>query len=190
MQIWKKISQTVIVSGIAGLLLATASQANANPTASGSLAVTATVASSIQLTFGSDANGVTLTGVGTNSATLGFGTLTQYGTPPSHVTINLTPSATLCSTCFAASTPVLIVVNAADSSSSAFTLTATVSTPTNGEKLAVGTSAALSSTATQITTTGTYGSAGNEFPVYLGIPNTTADNTSLTDTISFIATAN
>lgn len=192
---WKKISQSLLASGVAGLLLAAASQAHATTavTASGALTVEATVASSIQLTFNTaTSSGLTLTsGAGTNAATLNFGTVTEYGSAPTNVTI--ATSSSLCSSCFVASTNVSIVVNAADSSSSGFSLAASVSAPTHGEVLAVGSSGALSTNATSptpITGSFTYGSSGNAVQVSLGIPTATADSTQMSDVITFVATAN
>ena len=195
MQNRKKISRYLLASCAAALLLVTASQAHATTsvTASGNLTVEATVASSIQLTFNTaSSSGVTLaSGAGTNAATLNFGTLTEYGTPPPNVTI--ATSSSLCTSCFVASTDVSIVVNEADSTSTSFSLAASVSAPTHSEVLAVGPSGALStnsSTPTTITGTFNYGTNGNALPVYLGIPTATADSTQLSDIITFVATAN
>ena len=188
----KLISRYWLLACAALLLPLTATQAlAANPSATGTLTVTATVTSSIQLLFNTGSGGVTLTGANTNAATLAFGSLSAYGTAPSNVTISTT--STLCSNCFVASTPISLVVNQADGSSSNFTLTAYASAPSNGEVLAVGSSGALSTssgTPTTITSSGAYGSGGNTLPVYLGIPTATGNNTGLTDTINFVATAN
>ena len=189
----KLISRYWLLACAALLLPLTATQALAgtNPSATGTLTVTATVTSSIQLEFNTGSGGVTLTGANTNAATLAFGPLSAYGTAPSNVTIS--NSSTLCSNCFVASTPISLIVNQADGSSSNFTLTAYASAPTSGEVLAVGSSGALSTssgTPTTITSTGSYGSGGNTLPVYLGIPTATGNNTGLSDTINFVATAN
>src|SRR5580700_1703870 len=50
-------------------------------TSSGTLTVRAELASSISLTFLTDANGVALTGSGTNVATLDFGAVSQFTFP-------------------------------------------------------------------------------------------------------------
>ncbi len=188
---WKMIARRIALTSVALMLPFMAVQANAADTASGSLTVTATVTSSIQLLFNTATNGITLSGANSNSATLAFGSLSEYGTPPSNVTISTTTS--LCSNCFVASTPVSIVVNAADSSSANFTLTASVTAPTHGEVLGVGSSAALSTNAgspTQITTSGAYGSTGNALAVNLGIPTASTGAATYSDVISFVATAN
>lgn len=191
---WNLISRRFLtVSATLGLLL-TGSHAFAvsSATATASLTVTATVTSSIQLLLDSDTSGVALTGTGTNTATLAFGNLSTYGTAPANVTVS--PTSTLCSNCFQASTPVKFVVNAADTTAAnGFTLTGSVSAPGHGEVLAVGNSGALSTSAatpTTITATGTYGSTGNSLNVILAIPTATADTTALSDTISLTATAN
>src|SRR5580704_1829306 len=48
-------------------------------TASGTVAVTATVASSVSLTFVTDPAGITLGGTGTSAATVAFGAVQAYG---------------------------------------------------------------------------------------------------------------
>lgn len=186
---WKLITQRILPAA-AGLLFAiAASQANA-ATSSGTLTVTATVTGSIQLLFNSGTNGVTLTGANSNAATLAFGSVTAYGTNGANITTNTTPG--FCSSCFSVSTPISIVVNAADSSSSGFSLQAYASTPTNGEKLSVDGSTALgtSSPGTSVLSSGTYGGSGNTLTVYLGIPTASSGAATYTDTLNFLATAN
>ena len=51
----------------------------------GTLAVTATVASSINFVFNTGTNGVTLGGDGTNAATLAFGNVSAYGSLATNV---------------------------------------------------------------------------------------------------------
>ena len=66
---------------VAGGLLTVPSVAAAQlNTANGTLTVTATVESSIGLTFENDAAGVALTGAGTNAATMALGSVSAYGT--------------------------------------------------------------------------------------------------------------
>src|SRR6185503_9401150 len=63
----------------AGMLMLPAFAA-AQDTSSGTLTVTATVESSIGLTFENDAAGVALTGAGTNAATMSLGAISAYNT--------------------------------------------------------------------------------------------------------------
>jgi hypothetical protein len=162
---------------------------SANPTASGSLAVTATVASSLTLTIGTATGGVTLTGAGTNAATLPFGTISAYGTQPTNVTVS--NSGSLCSNCFIASTPVSIAVIQADGTSGSYTLTAQLANSTGSYAWGVGSSPALNnSSATTVTGSATYGASGNTFRIQLGVPTSTANATAISNTINFVATAN
>jgi hypothetical protein len=97
-------------------LLAGAKVASAQ-TSTGTLTVTATVASSIGLTFENDAAGVSLTGAGTNAATMGFGTISAYGTiATSGVTRTVGASD------FTVSSPFGVQVVRANSSSANYTL--------------------------------------------------------------------
>ena len=79
----KKILSTVF---IAGLILTSGMAWAQGQTSSGTLTVRAELASSINLTFLTDANGVALAGSGTNVATLDFGSVSQFTTPPTKVT--------------------------------------------------------------------------------------------------------
>src|SRR5262245_8920236 len=69
----------LVLAAVTALILA-ANHAQAQATSSGTLTVTATIESSISLTFETDASGVSLTGAGSSTATLGFGTVSAYGT--------------------------------------------------------------------------------------------------------------
>jgi hypothetical protein len=188
---WKSNSRRLLVA-CAALLLSLAGIPSFAQTSNGTgtLAVTATVTGSIQLTFSTDIGpGVGLTGSGTSSATLGFGSITAYQSSTSTVTINDSPSSGLCTTCFSASTPVNIVVNLADSSSATFNLQGYVSTPTAGEKLAVGgaTLGTSSGSPTSIANGLSYGS--NTETVTIGIQTGSSGAATYSDTITLIAIA-
>ncbi len=78
-----------LVAGLTILGLATlvSSPVFAATTASGTVAVTATVASSVSLTFVTDPAGITLGGTGTSAATVAFGNVQAYGgVVPANVT--------------------------------------------------------------------------------------------------------
>jgi hypothetical protein len=187
---WKSISRHLPATCAALLLSLGGALAFAqNPTSSGNLVVSATVTGSIQLTFGTASSGVALGGNGTNTATLSFGSITAYQASTSTVTISTAPPSGLCTTCFSASTPVNIVVNVADSSSSAFALTGYVSAPASGEKLSVGgvTLGTSSGSPTSIATGLSYGP--NTETVSIGIQTGSSGAATYSDTIYLIATA-
>ncbi len=155
----------------------------ASPTASGTLTVTATVNSSIKLIFNSDPSGVPLTGSGTNTATLAFGTIQAYGgTPATGVTI--TPGGSS----FTASSPFQVQVNLANSSSANYTLTGQLGTADSTNTWKVGTTTVTSASAATITSSGTYGSS-TSYTLGLTIPYSEAAG-SISNTIDFVATAN
>lgn len=180
----------------AALLSVTSARAQA--TASGTLNVTATVTSSLQLLFATATGGPTLTNPNTSNATLPFGSISAYGTEPSGVTLVTANDSThgACtsgSPCFVVSAPVNVVVNQFNGSSTKFTLTAELGTADTTNFWAVGseTNALSSSSATTIVSAGgTYGSTGNLETVYLGVPTSSANSTSISNSISFVVTAN
>ena len=82
-------------------------------------------------------------------------------------------------------------MNAADSGSSSYTLSAYVTAPAHGETVAVagvliGTSG---SSPTQISNSVSYGS-GYAPAVAIGVPLSTAGSTGISDTLNFVALAN
>ncbi len=93
------------------------SGANAQDT--GTLTVTATVESSIGMTFENDAAGVALTGASTNVATMAFGTISAYNTI---ATPNVSRSVS--ASAFTVSSPFGVKVVKANSASSNYTLAA------------------------------------------------------------------
>src|SRR5438094_322916 len=113
----KRILTTVLaVFAIAGV-------ANAQ-TGSGTLAVTATVQGSINLTFVTDASGLAVTGTGTSAASLPFGNVKMYGgSVPANVTKTVTST-----TSFSLATPFDVRVDLANSASATFILTALLAT--------------------------------------------------------------
>lgn len=91
---------------------------------SGTLTVTATVQSSISLTFENDAAGITLTGAATDTATMAFGNVSAYGTiSTSGVTRTVGASS------FTVSSPFGVKVMNANGSSSSYTLQAALGSP-------------------------------------------------------------
>src|SRR5437667_309790 len=92
--------------------------ASAQVTSSGTLAVTATVASSISMVFASNGAGVALGGAGTNAATLAFGNIGAYGALSAGV------GRSVGATTFTVSSPFNVLVDKSNSSSANYSLTA------------------------------------------------------------------
>jgi hypothetical protein len=150
---------------------------------SGTLAVTATVGSSVSLTFVTDPSGITLGGTGTSAATIAFGNVQAYGgVVPANVTktINGTTNWTL-------STPFDVVVHVANQTSSNYTLTAQLSTADIVNAWTIGSTPVTSASAAQLTATGAYGTTA--YTLNLTIPFTEPAG-AISNTIDFVATAN
>jgi hypothetical protein len=156
--------------------------ASAQATATGTLTVSATVTSSIQLVFNSDAAGVALGGSGTSAATLAFGSVSAFGAAPAGVTI--TPGANS----FTVSSPVDVKVTAANSASANYTLAAVLNTVDNTNTWTISGSGNLNTPQT-LTGTGAYG-ANTPETVTISIPFSDPSGTSISNTIKFTATAN
>jgi hypothetical protein len=158
--------------------------AQSGDTSSGSLAVTATVNSSISMVFDSDATGVTLSAEGSSSPTLAFGNVSAYESLGTHVsrTVNGTTNYTI-------STPFDVKVTQANSSSGNYTLTAQLASADANDTWKVDSATVTDGSAAQVTATGTYGS-DQSHTLYLTIPFTTTDSTAISNTINFVATSN
>jgi hypothetical protein len=151
--------------------------------ASGTIAVTATVGSSVSLTFATDASGITLVGTGTSAATIAFGSVQAYGgVVPANVTktVNGTTNWTL-------STPFDVVVQVANQTSSNYTLTAQLNTADAVNTWKIGATTITSASAASLTVTGAYGTT--PYTLNLTIPFSAAAG-AISNTINFVATAN
>jgi hypothetical protein len=151
--------------------------------ASGTVAVSVTVASSLNMVFQTDASGLALTGTGTSAVTASFGTMSAYGgTVPTGVTrtLNGTTSWTI-------STPFDVIVTIANQTSSNYTLTAQLQTSDAVNTWKINTTTVTSSTPSSLTTTGNYGNTA--YTLGLTIPFSEAATT-ISNTINFVATAN
>jgi hypothetical protein len=174
-----------LVAGLTILGLATlvSSPAFAATTASGTVAVTATVASSVSLTFVSDPAGIALGGTGTSAATIAFGNVQAYGgVVPANVTKTLTGVVS-----WTLSTPFDVVVEVANQVSPSYTLTAQLAIADAVDTWKIGASTITSASATSLTAAGTYGTTA--YTLGLTIPFTKAAG-AITNTINFVATAN
>jgi hypothetical protein len=153
-------------------------------TATGTLTVTATVNSAINLVFNSDGAGVALSsGSGTNTATLAFGNVSAFGAVAAGITRTTT------ATTFTVSSPVDVLVTKANSASANYTLKAQLGSADAVNTWQVGGNTVTNAAQTTITSTGAYGSNVAE-AIALTVPFTTANATSISNTINFSATSN
>jgi len=168
---------------MAGVFAVSSPAMASNPTASGTLGVSATVASSISMTFGSDASGIVLGGAGTNAATLAFGSIQAYGgVVPTGATrvVNGTTS-------FTYSSPFDINVAEENSTSSSYTLAALLSA-SSPDTFAVD-AVTLSTSSQTITATGAYATNALH-TLALTVPFSIASGTVINSNVNFTATAN
>jgi hypothetical protein len=156
--------------------------AAAQDTSSGTLTVTATVESSIGLTFENDAAGVSMSGAGTNAATMALGTISAYNTIS-------TPGVTrtLGASSFTVSSPFGVKVVKANSASSNYTLSAALASADSTNTWTVN-STALTTTSQTLGSTYGYGSA-IAHTVYLTVPFS-ASTGAISKVLNFTAVAN
>ncbi|MBV8151517.1 MAG: hypothetical protein JOY59_08170 [Candidatus Eremiobacteraeota bacterium] len=174
----------LLASALASVsLLLVPTLALANPTSTGTLAVSATVAASINLVFDSDASGVSLTGTGTNAATLAFGSVQAYGTAP-----GAGITRTVGATSFTVSTPFDVKVTEANSSSPNYQLTAQLASLDSTNTWQVGGVPVTSASPATITSSGAYGSDVS-YALALTVPFSESSGT-ISNTVNFTATAN
>ena len=167
---------------LAAGLVTIPSLASAQATSSGTLTVTATVESSIGMTFENDAAGVTLTGAGTNAATLGFGTVSAYNTI---ATPNVT--RTVSASDFTVSSLFGVKVVKANSSTSSYTLAAALASADATNTWRVN-GTTLSTSNQNLGTSYSYNTA-IAHTVYLTVP-LTASTGAVSKVLNFTATAN
>ena len=156
--------------------------AGAQVTASGTLAVNATVQSSINLVFNSDGAGVGLTGSGTNAATMNLGNISAYGTLAAGV------SRTVAAANFRVSSPFDVVVSQANGSSANYTLTAQLNAADATNGWDISGSAVTNAAATTLTNTGAYGSSV-AYTLGLTVPLASPGG-AIANQVNFVATAN
>ncbi|HWX53252.1 MAG TPA: hypothetical protein VN176_01540 [Verrucomicrobiae bacterium] len=175
----KKLNLLIVVAAM--MLMASSAFAQ---TATGTLTVTATVNSSINLVFNNDAAGVPLSsGAGTNTATLAFGNVSAFGA----IAAGITRSTT--ATTFTVSTPVDVLVSKANSASANYTLKAQLGAADAVNTWQVGGTTVTNAAQATITATGAYAANVAE-AIALTIPYATANATAISNTINFTATAN
>lgn len=156
--------------------------AAAQDTATGTLTVTATVESSIALTFENDAAGVALTGAGTNAATMALGAISAYNTVS-------TPGVTrtVSASDFTVSSPFAVKVDQANSSSASYSLDAALGSADASNTWRVN-ATTLSTTNQNLGGAYAYGSAVAH-TMYLTVPFT-ASTGAISKVVNFTATAN
>ena len=136
-------------------------------TGSGTLGVTATGQGSINLTFVTDASGLAVTGTGTSTASLPFGTVSMYGsTVPANVTKTVNGT-----TSFDLSTPFDVRVDLANSASTTFTLAATLATADAVNKWFIGATDISSAAGFALTAAGEFGVA-TPYTLKINVPAT------------------
>jgi hypothetical protein len=150
--------------------------------ATGTLAVTATVNSSLQLQILSHTGGVTLGGT-SSAATMDFGTVAAFGATPTTGTTIVDNTNS-----FTVSSPVDIKVSSANTASANYTLTGQLSTA-DAFTWSVGGTPVTNTSAAPLITNGTYGGLFSP-SVAVTILFSTAAPVSINNTITFKATAN
>jgi hypothetical protein len=173
----------VKVSVLLGALLFVPQLAMADDTSIGALTVTATVDSSIKLSFESDTAGVSLTGSGTNAATLAFGAVSAFEA----VSTNGVTRSVNGSTDFTVSSLFGVKVIQANSPSADYSLAAALGSSDATNTWKINSTTLTTSSATVGTTYG-YGSAVAH-TVSLTVPQSAAAS-SISKTVNFTATAN
>lgn len=166
---------------VAAAVLVMMTSAALADTSSGTLTVTGTVASSISLTI--ESAGGTTGGTGTSAATSALGSISKYGSAPTGFTLARGASDwTLSST-------VGVKVAKANLTSTDYTLTAQLgSAPATGIVWKLNGSTLNNSSATTLTSTGTYGStASYSWDIVVA---DSAAAASIDNSIGFTATSN
>jgi hypothetical protein len=170
-------------AGGGGALGGTAQSGGGTPIyASGTLTVTGTIESSIELTI-AGVGGAEASGLNTNSATVGLGSISKYGTVPTSFT------RTTSSTDYTITGEVSVMVNKANLTSTDYTLSAQLSSaPATGVTWKLASNTLNETSPTTLTSTGTWGSAV-PFAWDLVIADSAAPG-SIANDINFTAFAN
>lgn len=176
--------KVLFATTILGILLMVPVLASAQVTSSGTMAVTATVDPSISLTFVTDASGISLTGSGTNAATMALGTVKAYGgSVPSNVTKSVNGV-----TDWSLATPFDVRVEKANTSSADYTLTGQLASADATRTWKIGSNTLSDTAASTLTSTGSY-NTNVSHTFTLTIPHS-ASSGAVSNTINFTATAN
>ena len=173
-------SKSIILGAAIMGVVAFSGAASAQDTATGTLAVTGTVVSSISLTIAS-AGGSGQSGMGTSAATTGLGSISKFGALPTNFTrVNSASDWTLSST-------IGVTVTKANSISTAYTLNAKLATaPAAGVAWKVNAVLLNATTAQALTAAGVWGSTPT-YPWDLVISDTLPTASAIDNTIMFDA---
>jgi hypothetical protein len=169
---------TILIAGV--LLMPVLSMAQT--TASGTLAVTATVESSISMVFNKNAAGLALAGAGTNAASLNFGNISAYGAVAANVTRSVGAAN------FTVSTPFDVQVDKSNSPSLTYSLTAQLAAADATNSWALGATTITSGAPASIGGANSY-AANTTYTLGLTVPLASAAG-AISNTINFAATAN
>jgi hypothetical protein len=167
---------------VAVTLLTVPSIAAAQDISTGTLTVTATVESSIGLTFENDAAGIPLTGAGTNSATMALGAISAYNAISTPGVIR-----TVSASDFTVSSPFGVKVVKANASSANYRLAAALDSADSTNTWRIN-AMALTTSNQNLGGTYSYGSAVAH-TMYLTVPFT-ASTGAISKILNFTATAN
>jgi predicted secreted protein len=170
-----------ILSALAAVAALSAASVASAATSSGTLTVTGTIESSINLTI--ESAGGTTSGTGTADATSALGNISKYGSAPTGFTLARGASD------WTISSTVGVKVDKANLTSDDYTLTAQLGAATaSGVTWKLNGSTLSDSAATTLTSTGTYGSTGSySWDVVVA---DSAAAAAIDNAISFTATSN
>jgi hypothetical protein len=180
---------------LASALFFLPSSAMAAHTASGVLTVTATVVPSIQLLFNSDASGITLTGSGTNAATMVFGSINAYGTYTGASGSTRTAPAANCGAgtgcSFKVASPFDIEVDQANTGDSTCSVTAQLTSADTIYTWNVGPTGSLVnvSDGASHTVNASQSFGSTQYTLQLTVPLTQSTGLSISNSITFTASA-
>jgi hypothetical protein len=167
---------------VAASLMTIPAFAAAQDTSTGTLTVTATIESSIGLTFENDTAGVALTGAGTNAATMALGAISAYNTiAATGVTRTVAASS------FTVSSPFAVKVVKANTSSATYRLAAALGSADSTNTWRIN-AIALTTANADLGATYAYGLPVSH-TMYLTVPFT-ASTGAVSKILNFTATAN
>lgn len=176
------VANSLVRTMVVASLLAVPALVSAQDTSAGTLTVTATVESSIALTFENDGAGVAMTGAGTNTATMALGAVSAYETIS-------TPGVTrtVAASDFTVSSPFGVKVVKANTSSANYTLAAALGSADTTNTWKIN---ALTLTTTNQTVGAAYGyGSAVAHTMYLTVPFS-ASAGAISKVLNFTATAN
>lgn len=180
----RNLTKIALAASLLAAMFMLPSRASAATTSSGTLTVNATVQPSISMVFDSASGGITLTGSGSNAATLAFGGVSAYYAEPSGVTGSNDPTNSQ----FTVTADFDVNVSEANSSSASYALSAELGTADSTNTWAVDGTTISNSAATAVGSGSDSYGGDVSHSVSITIPY--SNTSSVSNTISFVATAN